>query len=195
MPLRDIIRGYRVCSIRMLLLDVAIVCFIIATVSFARFLFVITDEMHQFRVDFNTQAGAALTVVQTESSQLSSNLSDLNVTGKVITTRMDDQATSIKALLANAAKESRQTSQQELKTTRDVIKNSIQDTKEAIQTVAQQTTDVAAKAKPVQVNVQPAHDDKPPTVTVQVPATAPQQKPHKRNAWGRFVHFIFHLKD
>lgn len=191
---KQILTFYESNKVRRFLVDLALVCFIVGTLALVRFLFVIAEEAHRFRVDFVTEGGSITTALQMGSSQLSSNLNDLNVSGKVITSRLDSQITDVRALLNNAAKQSQQSSRQEMKTTRDAIQDSITSSAEAMQTVADQTSVVAAK--PVQVTVQPSAktDEKPPTVTVQVPA-APQPKVHSHTGWGRFWHFIFRLKD
>lgn len=193
---KEIKECYYAKSWRMFLVDVALVCFIVATVAFTRVQFLQADEAHQLRLDFDSHAASTTTALQMGTSQLSSDLNDLNVNAKVITSRMDSQITELKALLRTTAKQSQVSSQQEMKTTRDAIKDSINDTNHVLQTVADQTSDVAAVvAKPVQVNVQPSKSgDKPPVVTVQVPSATPP-KQHKRSGWGKFWHAVFFLKD
>lgn len=191
---KEILDYYQSARLRSILIDLSLICFIIGMLALSRFLFLIADEAHQFRIDFDTQAGSLTTAIQMGTSQLSSNLNDLNVSGKVITSRLDSQITSVKALLHNAATRNELTSRQEIATTRNAIKDSIDTAKDAIQTVAAQTSEVAAK--PVQVTLQPAKTEtKPPSVTVQLP-DAPQPQPRKkRSAWGKLCHFLFHLKD
>lgn len=192
---KEIRQCYEMRSWRLALVDLALVCFIVATVSFTRFLFVIPDELQALRTDFDSHAASLTTAVQGEGTQISSGLTDLNVTGKVITYRLDTQATSVRALLTNATKQSQVSSQQEMKTTRDAITTSLADTKQAIQSVADKTAADDTAQKPVQVNVQAPKDATPPTVTVQLPPSPAVDKHKKRSPWGRFWHFMFRLKD
>lgn len=194
--MHNILERYKSLRLRPLLIDAALASAIVLCIVSVHVMLTVANEVHQFRLDFDVQSVALRTSMESTGKDLSTNAYDLNVSAQSVVNRLDSQLTDIRLLVHQAATANTKATEQAIKQSSNVVKDTLANTSDALQSVADKAAEDSDKAKPVQITVPPSKEvvEKQPIINIQPPATPPQKK-EKRNAWSRFWHRLFHMKD
>lgn len=122
--------------VRTCLVDASLVCFVILAICAVRCMFLVTDEMHQFRVDLLSQIIATRTAIQYQGNDINANLGKLAVSSRVLIDRLDTQMTHARTEITAAAVTAQKSTEKESKQIQKTISENLNDTTEAITTLA-----------------------------------------------------------
>lgn len=179
--------------LRTLLVDLALISFVLVCLVAIRTMFVIEDEMHTFRSDFVAQIIAARTALQTEGEELDADLDKISVNSRVLTDRLDQQLTSARSELHTASEASQKSTAVESKNIQAAITDNLAPATDSLVKMADKV-DAATPQKPVVVTVPPTTVVEAPTLPVATQTKIPELpaiKEKKKNPVTRILMHVF----